>query len=292
LACKVTSLGEAIAAHVRSGMTVFVGGFGQGVPFAAGREIVRQRIGGLTLCRTGADILFDYLVAGGCADRLVVGWYGNPGLGLSHVWRRRVNSGGMRVEETSNFALLLRLLAGSLGVPFLPTRTLTGGELPTLAAGQSSTITCPFTAERLQAVPALNPDVAIIHAQQADANGNVQMWGIVGDTVLGAKASNRVVCTVERIVSAEVIRSTPDRTVLPGHRVDAVVEAPFGAHPSYVQDFYDRDDAFYSEFDRISRDEAGLNELLEREIIRLPDHAAYVAQQAGRLSGLRTWPPQ
>lgn len=251
---KRLTIADAVREHVPSGSFVFVGGFGQGVPFALGREIIRQGVTGLTLCRTGADILFDLLVAAGAASEIIVGWFGNPGLGLSHICRRAQRDGGLVIDETSNFGLLLRLEAAAMGVPFLPTRTLDGGDLPTVA--ERATITCPFTGEQLQAVPALRPDLALIHAQRADRAGNVQMWGITGDTLTGARAARRVICSVEEIVDEQVILDEPGKTVLPGYRVDAIVEAPWGAWPSYVHDRYDRDDDCYRAWDRLSRDPA------------------------------------
>jgi glutaconate CoA-transferase subunit A len=246
------SLRDAVAGNVRDGDLVFVGGFGQGVPFALGREIVRQGRRDLALCRTGADILFDILVAAGCASRVIFGWYGNPGIGLSHVLRRAVADGSLAVAETSNFGLLLGLHAARLGVPFLPARILMDGDLPAHAPGLS-TVICPFTGETLSAIAAIRPDVAIIHAQQADPAGNVQLWGIRGDTVEGAEAARRVICTVERIVPTEVIAEAPSQTILSASMVTAVALAPFGAYPSYVEGHYDRDDDAYRAFEAMSR---------------------------------------
>lgn len=252
---KVKPLDEAIRAHVKPGATVFVGGFGQGIPFALGREIIRQGVTGLTLCRTGADILFDLLVAAGCADRIVVGWFGNPGIGISHVCRRAQRTGTLKIEETSNFGLLLRLEAAAHGVPFLPTRILMEGDGDMARVAGVKPITCPFTGEKLTAVPALVPDVALVHAHRADRAGNVQMKGIVGDTLAGARAAQTVICTVEEIVDTAVIKRNPEQTVLPANRVAAVVAAPFGSWPSYVHGVYDRDDDYYRAFDVLSRDE-------------------------------------
>ena len=249
---KRLTIANAVRTYVRSGSLVFVGGFGQGVPFALGREIIRQRISDLTLCRTGADILFDLLVAAGAASEIIVGWFGNPGGGGSHICRQAQRERRLSIAETSNFALLLQLEAAAMGVPFLPTRTLDGGDLPAVAA--CATVLCPFTGESLSAVPALRPDVAILHAQRADRAGNVQMWGITGDTLVGARAARRVVCSVEEIVDEAIVRGDAARTVLPGYRVDAIVEAPWGAWPSYVHDRYDRDDSYYRAWDRLSRD--------------------------------------
>lgn len=283
---KLTSLGSAVAELIRDGDTVFVGGFGQCVPFAVAHEIARQKKRNLTLCRSGADILFDLLIGAGCVAKAVFGYVGNPGIGLAHAFRRAVEKGEVIAEDWTNFSMVLRLHAGALGVPFLPTATLLPGDL----AGRIDVrdVTCPFTGEVLAAVPALNPDVAILHAHCADEHGNIQLFGLPGDTVEGANASRRVFCTVEEIVSPEVIRSRPDRTILPGFRVDAVCLVPWGAHPSYVDGLYDRDDEFYQAWDTIARSPESLADWLEREIFANPGFAAYVERLGpDRLNGLR-----
>jgi glutaconate CoA-transferase subunit A len=273
---KVLSLQQAAAYHSGAGDLVFVGGFGQGVPFALGREIVRQGLKNLSLCRTGADILFDILVAAGCASRVMFGWYGNPGIGLSHVLRRAVADGSLQVEETSNFGLLLGLHAAKLGVPFVPARILLDGDVPQHAPGLAR-IDCPFTGQTLAAVAAIRPDVALVHAQQADAAGNVQLWGIRGDTVEGAEAARRVVCTVERIVPSSVIEAAPAQTILAANMVSAVAVAPFGAYPSYVEGHYGRDDDAYRDFEKLSRKPEALADYLDRNIRAFGSHEEFVA---------------
>ncbi|ROT97809.1 CoA transferase subunit A [Histidinibacterium lentulum] len=248
--------------HVRPGQTLFLGGFGHAVPFALGQEIVRQGIGGLTLCRSGADILFDQMIAAGVVRRVIFGYVGNPGVGLGHAFRRAVAAGTLELEEWTNFAMILRLHAGRLGVPFLPARILgIGDQTPATAA--AARIACPYTGTELTAIPALVPDVALIHAQQADDEGNVQLWGVDGDTVEGALASERILVTVERIVPAATLRAAPERTRLPAHRVTAVAEVPWGAHPSWVDGAYGRDDAHYRDYDAVSRDPATLDRWLD-----------------------------
>jgi glutaconate CoA-transferase subunit A len=261
---KTSSLTDAVAAHIRDGDTVFVGGFGQCIPFATAHEIVRQNRTGLTLCRSGADILFDMLIAAGCVKKAVFGYVGNPGIGLGHAFRRAVEAGQIEVEDWTNFAMVLRLHAGALGIPFIPTATLVGGDLP--AGVRTAPVKCPFTGEALVAVPALNPDVAIVHGQFADAEGNLQLFGLSGDTVDGALASKRIVATVEKIVPAATIRARPDRTIVPGFRIAAVCEVPYGAHPAYVEGFYGRDDAAYAEWDKLARSAERLGAWLDGEI--------------------------
>jgi glutaconate CoA-transferase subunit A len=266
------SLTDAIAANVADGDTVFVGGFGHAVPFAAGHELIRQARRNLTLVKTGADILFDELIAAGVVSRLVFGWMGNPGIGLGHAFRRAAEAGTIELEEWTNFSMMLRLHAAVLGVPFLPTRVLARGDI----AGASATVATvvdPFSGEQLTAVPALAPDVALVHAQRADVDGNVQMWGIIGDTIEGALASKRIVATVEEIVPGDVMREDPNRTVLPAYRVDAVCGVPWGAHPSYVQGYYTRDDDCYRRYDRIARSAADLERYLDESVRAVAAHA-------------------
>jgi glutaconate CoA-transferase subunit A len=279
---KLVPLPEAVSYHVHDGDLVFVGGFGQGVPFAAGREVIRQGRRNLALCRTGADILFDILVAAGCVSRVKFGWYGNPGIGLSHVLRRAVADGNLTVEETSYFGLLLGLHAARLGVPFLPARILLDGDIPAHAPCLSQVV-CPFTGETLSAVAAIRPDVALIHAQQADAAGNVQLWGIKGDTVEGAEASRRVICTVERIVPSDVIAESPSHTVLSASMVSAVALALMGAYPSYVEGFYGRDDAAYRAFEELSRKQNLLTDYINTAVNAFASQEGFVENmQAGR----------
>ena len=259
---KVMPLGNALDSFVHDGDTVFIGGFGQCIPFASGHELIRHQRRDLTLCRSGADILFDQLIAAGCTRRVVFGYLGNPGIGLAHAFRRAVADGNIEVEEWTNFAMVLRLHASVLGVPFLPARILKAGDIATASASVQEVV-CPFTRESLTAIPALTPDVALVHAQRADEQGDVQMWGVLGDTVIGALASRRIIVTVEEIVSRDLVRDDPNRTVIPGYRVDAVCEASWGAHPSYVQGYYGRDDSFYRSYDQFSRSREGLAAYLE-----------------------------
>lgn len=284
---KTLALKEAMERYVRNGDVVFVGGFGQCIPFAAAHEIIRQRKSNLTLCRSGADILFDMMIAAGCVGKVVFGYLGNPGIGLAHAFRRAVDAGALEIEDWTNFSMVLRLHAGALGVPFLPTATLVGGDLP--GAVGVRTVVCPYTGETLSAVPALNPDVALVHAQRADVEGNVQLDGLTGDTLEGALASDRIVVTVEEIVPSAQLRRNPDRTVLPGFRVSAVCEVPWGAYPSYVEGHYGRDDAAYSDWDALSRDSGTLDRWIETAIRDVPDFERYISTIGeDRLAALRS----
>lgn len=272
---KLCELADAVRDHVPDGALVFIGGFGHLVPFAAGHELIRQNKRRLTICRTGTDILFDQLIGAGCVAKVIFGYLGNPGVGISHAFRRAVDAGTIEVEEWTNFTMLLRLHAARLGVPFLPTRALAAGDIAT-AAADARPVQCPFTGEALRAVPALAPDVALIHAQRADDDGNVQMWGIDGDTREGALASRQVIATVEEIVQRDVIRAAPEKTIVPAHRVAAICLARGGAHPSYVQGYYTRDDQHFFDYDRVSRKPEELLAYLERYVHQASNREAYL----------------
>lgn len=271
------ALRTAIAEHVQDGDTVFLGGFGHAVPTAAVHELIRQGRRDLTIVRSGCDIAVDQLIAAGCVARLVFGWVGNPGIGLAHAFRRAVAAGSVEYEEWTNFSLVLRLEAQRLGVPFLPARVLRAGDAASALPGLRS-ITCPYTGEDLTAVPALEVDVAIVHAQRADTSGNVQLWGVKGDTATGALAAGRVIATVEEVVPEDVVLDQPDLTIVPGHRVAAVVEVPFGAHPSYVDGHYGRDDAHYARYDEVARTEEGLAAYLQKWVHGAPSREAYLSR--------------
>lgn len=271
---RLMSLADAVREYVRDGDCIFVGGFGQAIPFATAHEIIRQRRRDLVLCRSGADILFDLMIAAGCVSKVITGFIGNPGVGLANAFRRAAEAGRIEVEDWTNFAMVLRLHAGAMGVPFLPTATLAAGDI----AGRLDVrpVVCPYSGERLVAVPALNPDVAIVHAQRGDAAGNIQLTGLSGDTVEGAMASERIIATVEEIVPAAEIRKAPDRTIIPGFRVAAVCHRPWGAYPSYVDGFYGRDDEAYGEWDSLSRDPERLEKWIDDEVRNVADFGEYL----------------
>lgn len=275
---KLCSVAEAIAGAVRDGDTVVIEGFTHLIPFAAAHEIIRQRRRDLTLVRLTPDLVYDQMIAAGCCRKLIFSWAGNPGVGSLHAFRRAIEHGTpapIEIEEYSHFALAMRLFAGASGLPFMPLRSLGGSDLPRVNPALQ-TVTCPFTGETLDAVPALRPDVAVLHAQRADAEGNAQVWGLTGAQKEAALASDRIVVTAEEIVPSEVIRSDPNRTLVPGSLVSAVCEVPFGAHPSYAQGYYDRDTAFYEAWDEVSRDAARLSAWLDEWVHGVPDREAYM----------------
>lgn len=262
---KVMTMKEAVSRFVRDGDTVVMEGFTHLIPFAAGHEIIRQRRRHLTLVRLTPDLLYDQMIAAGCARKLIFSWAGNPGVGPLHAFRRAVERGEpcpLELEEYSHFGLALRLQAAASGLPFLPTRNFAGSDLPR-ANPNIRRVTCPHTGEELWSVPALAPTVAILHAQRADEQGDTQVWGLVGVLKEVAFAAERVVVVVEELVPEEIVRRDPNRTLIPGFRVDAVVVEPFGAHPSYVQGYYDRDNDFYIRWDEISRDPASFARYLD-----------------------------
>ena len=278
-------MGDAVAELVRDGDTVVIEGFTHLICFAAGHEIIRQRRRELTLCRLTPDLIYDQMIAAGCARKLVLSWAGNPGAGSLHAFRRAVEGkgaggAGLELEEYSHFGMVGRLCAGAARLPFWPMRNYMGTDLPA-ANPRIATVDCPYTGERLATVPALNPDVTIIHAQRADAQGNTQIWGLLGVQQEAAFASNRVIVVVEELVDESVIRADPNRTLIPGLVVDAVVVEPWGAHPSYAQGYYDRDNEFYVAWEAISRDVAALARYLDQYVYGVRDRAEYVARCGG-----------
>lgn len=284
-ASKLMSMREAISRFVHDGDIVVIEGFTHLICFAAGHEIIRQRRRDLTLARLTPDLIYDQMIAAGCARKLVFSWAGNPGVGSLHAFRRAVEgkgaaAGPLEIEEYSHFGMVARFSAGAARLPFWPLRNYAGTDLPR-ANPRIKTVACPYTGEMLATVPALNPDVTIVHAQRADAAGNTQMWGLVGVQKEAAFASARVIVVAEELVQESVIRSDPNRTVIPGMIVSAVVHEPWGAHPSYAQGFYDRDNDFYVAWEAISRDRDKLQGYLDDFVYGVPDRAAYLAKHAG-----------
>lgn len=277
---KRRSMSDAIAEHVRDGMSVAIEGFTAFICFAAGHEIVRQRRRDLTLIRMTPDVIYDQMIAAGVARKLVFSYMGNPGVGPLHAIRRAVEDAvpaPLELEEYSHYGMVARYLAGAARLPFYPLRSYAGSDLPE-ANTRIRFVESPYGDGPIAVVPPLHPDVAILHAQRADAAGDTQLWGLLGVQKEIAFASRAVIVVVEEIVDEAVIRADPNRTLIPGLIVDAVVEQPFGAHPSYVQGYYDRDNAFYLAWDKLSRDREQTEAWLEEWVYGLPDHAAYLAK--------------
>jgi glutaconate CoA-transferase subunit A len=285
---KVVSMRDAIAAHVHDGDTVVIEGFTHLICFAAGHEIIRQRRKDLTIARLTPDLIYDQMIAAGCARKLVFSWAGNPGAGSLHAFRRAVEKGtpALEIEEYSHFGMVARMSAGAARLPFWVMRNYMGTDLPT-ANPRIKTVTCPYTGEQLATVPALNPDVTVIHAQRADENGNAQVWGLLGVQKEAAFASKRVIVVVEELVDESVIRADPNRTLIPGMIVDAVVVEPWGCHPSYAQGYYDRDNDFYVAWEDVSRDPARLQAYLDEFVYGVKDRSEYMAKLPGLAERLK-----
>lgn len=271
---KVTSLHDAVERLVHDGDCVYAAGFTHLIPFAAGHEIIRQRKRGLTLARATPDLITDMLVAAGCAAKVVFSYSGNPGVGSLRVVRTEIEAGRLAWEEYSHFSMITRLTAGAAGLPFLPMNPTGAGDLERVNP-QFRRVTDPYSGREVVTVPALNPDVAIVHVQRADPDGNCHLWGILGEQKEAAFAAARVIVTAEEIVDPAVIRSDPNRTLIPGMLVQAVCEVPYCAHPSYTQGYYDRDNAFYLEWDRISADPARMQAWLEEWVFGVADRDEY-----------------
>lgn len=274
---KLTSLTSAISQFVHDGDLVYAAGFTHLIPFAAAHEIIRQGKKNLTLARATPDILYDQMVAAGCAQKIIFSYSGNPGVGSLRIVRAEMEAGRLAYEEYSHFAMITRLTAGAAGLPFLPMKSVGTDDLAQVNP-QYRTITDPYSGETLNTVPALNPDVAIIHAQRADANGNTQIWGIVGEQKEAAFASRRVIVTAEEIVDEAVIRSDPNRTIIPALVVSAVCHVPYCAHPSYTQGYYDRDNPFYLEWDKVSSQPDAVKAWLDEWVYGVADRAGYWAK--------------
>jgi glutaconate CoA-transferase, subunit A len=262
----IVDLRDAIAELVHDGDTVALEGFTHLIPVAAGQEIIRQRRRELTLVRLTPDIVYDQLIGAGCARKLIFSWGGNPGVGSLHRFRDAIQNdwpAPLEIEEHSHAGLANCYVAAASGLPFAVLRGYQGTDLPE-QTGAIAPITCPFTGEVLTAVPALSLDVAIVHAQQADRAGNVQMWGLTGVQKEAVLAAKRSLVTVEEIVDA--LEPRPNAVVLPSWVVTRVAVVPGGAHPSYAHDYYDRDNAYYKEWDGISRERERFGEWLEEQV--------------------------
>jgi glutaconate CoA-transferase subunit A len=270
---------EAIARFVPEGASVALGlQMEQMIPFAAGHEIIRQKKRGLTLIGPISDILFDQLIGAGCVEQVIAAWVGNVMMGSAYNFRRAVEQDGMKVFNMTNFTVALALQAGAMGVPFLPTKTALGSDT---AKGNHFfyQIFSPFASkEPLWAVRALNPDITIVHVQRADSDGNAHCWGNFGVMIDGVRAAKRVVVVAEEIVEPEVIASDPNRTVIPGFFVNAVVECPYGAHPSPVQGYYNRDNAFFREYHEQTKTKEAMGDWLDHWVYGVSDREAYIEQ--------------
>jgi glutaconate CoA-transferase subunit A len=286
---KLMSMREAIARFIPDGAAVVMGTPLESLlPFAAGHEIIRQGKRDLTLIGPISDMLFDQLIGAGCVRKVQAAWVGNVSAGLAHNYRRAVEEGTphpIEIEDHSNFTVALGLLAAALGAPYIPTRTVLGTDIlktnPMLQVASS-----PLDGSPMVLVPAIRPDVAILHVQRSDAEGNAHAWGNLGITEEAALASRTVILVAEEIVDREVILSDPNRVLLPGFRVAAVVHEPGGAHPSPVQGYYNRDHEAYHEYHRATRTREGFEAWLEEWVLGVPNRAAYLEKLGERWPAL------
>lgn len=273
---KLTTLSQAIEQFVFDGATIAMGTTLEAlIPFAAGHEIIRQRKRNLTLVGPISDILFDQLIGAGCVTKIKAAWVGNVITGSAYNFRRAVESKSLQIEDHSNLTLAMALHAGAMGVPFMPTRTALGSDLFKTNPGLKI-VTCPFTGDRLTAVSAINPDITIIHVQRADEYGNAHCWANLGVTREACLACKHLIITTEEIVAPEVINSDPNRVITPGYRVDAVVHVPWGAYPSPVPGYYNRDHEAFIDYRNHSQTPQAFSAWQARWIDAVSTHQDYM----------------
>jgi len=275
---KVQTLAEAVSSHVRDGMSIALGcGLESLIPFAASHEIIRQCRRELTLIGPISDIQFDQLIGAGCVRKVQASWVGNVAAGLGHNFRRAAESGepvALEIEEHSNFTIGLGLQAAAMGLPFLPTRSIKGSDIA--KEPHFGRVQCPFTSEELIAVRAIHPDLAILHVQRADDQGNTHLWGNYGVMREAAMAAGKVILTCEELVDHSLILSDPNRNLIPGFVVTSVVHEPNGSFPSPAQGFSRRDDAFYFEYHQATRTSAGFANWLEKYVYGVKTHRQFL----------------
>ncbi len=271
---KITTLTEAISRYVHDGDCVYLAGFTHLIPFAAGHEIIRQGRKDLVLARATPDLIYDQMVAAGCARIVIFSYMGNPGVGSLRAVRAAIEAGKLEWEEYSHFGMISRLQAGAAGLPFMPMNQTAAVDLER-ANPSIRRVVDPYSGREVVVVPPLNPDVAVVHVQRADANGNAHLWGIIGEQKEAAFAAKHVILTAEEIVEEAVIRSDPNRTLIPEFIVDAVCHVPYAAHPSYTQGYYDRDNDFYLEWDKLSESPEALRAYLDEWVYGVTGRAAY-----------------
>jgi glutaconate CoA-transferase subunit A len=271
---KLVSLSEAVSRFVRDRDIVYAAGFTHLIPFAAGHEIIRQRRRDLTLARATPDLIYDQMVAAGCAKKVIFSYMGNPGVGSLRIVRAEIEKGALEWEEYSHFGMISRLQAGATGLPFMPMNRTAATDLER-SNPRIKRVTDPYSGHEVITVPALNPDVAIVHVQRADKDGNAHLWGILGEQKEVAFASQRVILTAEEIVDESIIRSDPNRTLIPGFIVDAVCHVPHASHPSYAQGYYDRDNEFYLSWDKISESLEGVRSYLDEWVFGVKNRDEY-----------------
>ena len=278
---KMVDLREAVAELVRDGDAVALEGFTHLIPTAAGHEILRQGRKDLTLIRMTPDLIYDQMIGMGAASKLIFSWGGNPGVGSLHRFRDAIENGWpqpLELEEHSHAGMANRYVAGASNLPFAVLRGYVGTDLPKVTS-TIAPVKCPFTGEELMAVPALNPDVSIIHAQQADGRGNVAIWGISGIQKEAVLSARRAIVTVEEVV--DELEPHPFQVVLPAVAIDAISVVPKGAHPSYADGYYDRDNAFYEAWDPVGRDREKFRSWIEEHVLGTENFGEYLKSVRG-----------
>ncbi len=272
---ELMPLREAVSSFIHDGDIVAMEGFTHLIPFAAGHEVIRQQRRNLTLVRMTPDVIYDQLIGAGCAKRLIFSWGGNPGVGSLHRLRDAVEHGWphtLELEEHSHAGLANAYVAGASNLPFAVLRGYAGSDLPKYNE-HIRFIRCPFTNEELAAVRSVRPDVAVIHAQKADRKGNVLLWGILGVQKEAVLSAQRAIITVEEVV--DDLHGWPNAALLPSWAISAVCEVPGGAHPSYAQGYYERDNRFYQAWDTISRSREGFQAWMQRHVLDTADFAEF-----------------
>jgi glutaconate CoA-transferase subunit A len=275
---KMMTMKEAVSKYVKDDDAIYLAGFTHMIPFAAGHEIIRQKRRNLTLCRATPDIIYDQMIAAGCCKKVMFSYAGNPGVGSLRCFRRALEKGQpnkIEIEEYTHFGLSGRLFAGATNMPFLPMRTNLGSDLPAQNHNMK-TIKDPYTGDEVSIVPPLKPDLAVVHVQRCDREGNSHIWGIIGEQKDAAFASKKVIISAEDIVDESIIRSDPNRTLIPDFVVHAVVHEPWCAHPSYTQGYYDRDNEFYMQWDDITKEHDTTMKYLDEWVFGVEDRAAYM----------------
>lgn len=283
-------MAQAVYQQVPDGARVALGcALEPAIPFALVHELVRQQRRDLRLVGPISDIAFDLLIGAGCVAEVDAAWVGNVSAGLAHCYRRAMEQGTPRritVRDHSNFSIGLSLLAGALGSPYIPTRSLLGTDLAR-ANGTFLETTSPFDGSKILLIPAIEPDVTVLGVQRCDEDGNAQLWGPWGVSQEAALAAKAVIVVADELVDRKVIRDDPNRTIVPAFKVAAVVVQPGACHPSPLQDRYDRDHEFFQEYHRATRTPEGFDAWLRAWVLDLPDHDAYLAKLGDRWEALR-----
>lgn len=271
---KLMPLHDAVKQFIKDGDCVYAAGFTHLIPFAAGHEIIRQGIKNLILARATPDLIYDQIAAAGCARKVIFSYIGNPGVGSLRIIRAAVEAGTLEIEEYSHFGMISRLQAGASGLPFIPMNQTAACDLEQNNPNYKR-VRDPYGGKDVIVLPPLHPDVAIVHVQRANEEGYAQIWGILGEQKEAAFAARHVIITAEEIVPDEVIRSDPNRTLIPGFIVDAVCHVPYCAHPSYTQGYYDRDNVMYLAWDKISENPDEVKRYLDEWVYSVADRQEY-----------------